>query len=374
MSKSSSTYNINESYDINYERGPEFHGVLPNLNEINAGLEPVEFLGQKLNSTLGVPAGPLLNATYIKLYADLGFDILTYKTVRTQKQGCHPYPNVKAVEATPENLLNKATKPTLTTRPDDNGPLSQLSITNSFGMPSREPTVWREDVRLAKNFLHPGQMLVVSVVGTIQAGQTLTDLASDFAQAAEWAATAGADAVEANLSCPNVQSGEGSLYQSSEAVGLIAEQMKVRLDSVPFLLKIGSLSEYKQVLAVVKAAHDGGAAGLAAINTIPANVIDEQGQQALPGQGRLVSGICGAAIKPAGLEMVRKLVRARQELGLTLSEFTIVGVGGIMSGVDALEYYENGAEAAQSGTGAMWNPLLAVEFKQLVKSRKLVVV
>ena len=176
--------------------------------------------------------------------------------------------------------------------------------------------MWREDVGRAKSALHPGQMLVVSVVGSGQEGGTLLDLAQDFAQAAEWAAEAGADAIEANLSCPNVQSAEGSLYQSAEAVGMIAESMKARLDGVPFLLKIGSLPTYEQVLAVARAAWQGGAAGIAAINTIPAKVFDPAGRQALPGEGRLVSGICGAAIKPAGLEMVKKLGRARNELGL----------------------------------------------------------
>ncbi len=369
---SKATYNICESYEANYQNGPTYNGPLPDLTEVNAGLEPVVFLGKRLSSTLGVPAGPLLNAAYIKLYADLGFDVLTYKTVRTRPYPSHPYPNVMAVAARPEILLaGGPDKPTLVTLPDDSGPLDQLSITNSFGMPSRAPQVWREDVGHAKSALHPGQMLVVSVVGSGQDGGTLLDLARDFAQAAEWAAEAGADAIEANLSCPNVQSAEGSLYQSAEAVGMIAQSLKASLNSLPFLLKIGSLPTFEKVLAVVQAAWQGGAAGIAAINTIPAKVLDGAGQQALPGAGRLVSGICGAAIKPAGLEMVKKLVRARNELGLTPRDFVIVGVGGIMTGNDALEYYEAGADGAQSGTGAMWNPKLAQEYKAvLVDTRK----
>jgi dihydroorotate dehydrogenase len=359
---SKSTYNIHESYDINYEHGPEYAGPLPNLDKINAGLEPALFLGKKLNSTIGVPAGPLLNAEYIKLYADLGFDVLTYKTVRTQLHPSHPYPNVQAVKATPEVMLAGG-KPTLVTLPDDNIPLDQLSITNSFGMPSRAPQTWQQDVAKAKGFLHAGQMLVVSVVGTVQAESTMANLAADFAQAAAWAKQAGADAVEANLSCPNVQSGEGSLYQSPAAVRLIAQNLKASLGELPFLLKIGALPQYEQVLAVAQAAWEGGAAGLAAINTIPANVIDSDGKQALPGQGRLVSGICGAAIKPAGLAMVKNLQQARQELDLSKEQFVIVGVGGIMTAADAFEYYQKGADSVQSGTGAMWNPELAQQIK-----------
>ena len=370
MYKTNSTYNIYESYETNYERGPEYSGLLPDLSSLNEGQKQVEFLGKQLNSTLGVPAGPLLNSAFIKLYADLGFDVLTYKTVRTRPNLCHPYPNVMAVNATSEVLLaGGPTKPTLVTLPDDSGPLSELSITNSFGMPSQPSEIWRKDVAKAKSSLHQGQMLVVSVVGSVQEGGTLTDLANDFGQAAQWAAEAGADAIEANLSCPNVRSAEGSLYQSAEAVGLIARVLKERLNHIPFLLKIGFLPTYEQVLAVARAASEGGAAGIAAINTIPANVVDAQGIQALPGEGRLVSGICGAAIKPAGLDMVRKLVRARQELGLSPQQFTVVGVGGIMTAEDVLEFYAAGADGAQSGTGAMWNPDLAQEYKQFVASK-----
>lgn len=364
-----STYNINLSYDENYQAGPDFTGTLPDLNQINAGLPPAHFLGYKVNSTIGVPAGPLLNSAYIKLYADLGFDVLTYKTVRTQAQACHPFPNVRAVATSPGWYATSGAKPALYTLPelDESGALDDLSITNSFGMPSRAPEIWREDVARAKEALHPGQVLVVSVVGTAKAGGTLDELAADFALAAGWAAEAGAAVVEANLSCPNVQSSEGSLYQSPLAVGKVAGAISQMLSgSIPFLLKMGYLEDQNLVEQVVAAAHDAGAAGLAAINTIPARVYDADGQQALPGEGRLVSGICGAGIKPAGLKMTEKLLATRARLGLTPAEFAIIGVGGVTTGTDVLEYLRLGADGVQSGTGAMWHPYLACEAKQML--------
>ncbi len=116
---------------------------------------------------------------------------------------------------------------------------------------------------------------------------------------------------------------------------------------------------------MLSSAASGGANAISAINTIPANVLDEEGKQALPGEGRLSSGICGAAIKPAGQEMARKLLAARKGLGLGAGDFAIIGVGGVMTAQDALEYYELGVQGVQSGTGAMWNPYLAAEFKAL---------
>lgn len=364
-----STYNTNLSYDENYIVGPDFAGQLPDLEKINAKLPSATFLGYRVNSTLGVPAGPLLNSAYIQLYADLGFDVLTYKTVRTQAHACHPFPNVRAVATTPAWMGAPGQMSSLTTLPeiDESGPTDHLSITNSFGMPSRAPEIWQADVARAKTGLHPGQVLVVSVVGTARPGGSLEDMAADFALAAGWAAEAGADVVEANLSCPNVSSGEGSLYQSPAAVKTVAATINRTLDgNTPLLLKMGYLADEQLVAQVMRAAYEGGAAGLAAINTIPAKVYNAAGQQALPGEGRLVSGICGAGIKGAGLRMAERLLKIRDQLELTADRLAIVGVGGVMTAHDGLEYLRLGVDGVQSGTGAMWQPYLAVETKKLL--------
>lgn len=366
------TYDTSLTYDENYVRGPQFDGKYPDLSELNRGLKFVRFLGKELNSAIGVPAGPLLNSAFIKLYADLGFDVLTYKTVRTNTHPCHPFPNVRAVQTQPNWYQTfEGERPTLFTLPDENQLLAELSITNSFGMPSQPPAIWQSDVAKAKAGLNARQMLVVSVVGTAKNGGELEELAADYALAAEWARNAGADAIEANLSCPNVCSGEGSLFQSPTAVRLISQALKAALGPMPFLLKFGYLASQHQVSDAIKAAYEGGASGIAAINTIPAKVLDENNQQALPGENRLVSGICGAGIKQAGLEMLARMQQARAKLGLRPSEFTLVGVGGIMTAQDGIDYLKAGADGVQSGTGAMWQPYLARDFKQLIKQAQL---
>ena len=100
--------------------------------------------------------------------------------------------------------------------------------------------------------------------------------------------------------------------------------------------------------------------GISAINTIAAEIIDENGNRALLGEERLHSGVCGHAIKWAGLEMVDKLKKLRTEFNYS---YKIIGVGGVCTPDDFFEYLNAGADFVMSATGAMWNPYLAREIK-----------
>jgi len=104
--------------------------------------------------------------------------------------------------------------------------------------------------------------------------------------------------------------------------------------------------------------------GISAINTISAEIVNESGAQALPGEGRVRSGVCGHAIKWAGLDMVKKLKNLREELGLG---YAIIGVGGVMNADDFFEYRNAGADVVMSATGAMWNPYLAKDIKERLR-------
>jgi len=102
------------------------------------------------------------------------------------------------------------------------------------------------------------------------------------------------------------------------------------------------------------------------INTIPAKVYDKNGKQALPGEGRLVSGLCGSGIKWAGLDMVKRMDKLRKKKGYN---YEIIGIGGVMTPADFHEYRKAGADAVQACTGPMWNPNLAHEIAQSLKSK-----
>jgi dihydroorotate dehydrogenase len=89
--------------------------------------------------------------------------------------------------------------------------------------------------------------------------------------------------------------------------------------------------------------------------------VDKHVNQALPGEGRVRSGIAGEGIKWAGLEMTRKFKKIRDEFEYA---YAIVGVGGVFTADDFLEYRNAGADVVMSVTGAMWNPYLAKEIKE----------
>jgi len=359
------TYNPALSYEQNYQNGPDFSGPIPETHKLNKTLNPQKFLGYTVNSTLGIPAGPLLNSAYINLYSQMGVDILTYKAVRSEYREAPPHPNIcRVVTPTGWYKVNNQ-PPALFGLAIEEKNTEFISITNSFGMPSRAPQEWFLDVKRAKVCLRAGQVLVVSVVGTAKPGMEFKDLAEDFASTAFLAEVAGADVVEANLSCPNVQTEDGSIFKNPALVEQVAFAIKSRVKRVPLILKIGYLENPELVLNVVRAAYNGGASGIAAINTLPARIYTANGVPALPGHNRLVSGVCGAGIFEEGWQMAQRLLAARAELGLVAGQFSIIGLGGINGLATYLKYQKLGLDGIQIGTAAMWNPYLAEKIKSL---------
>ena len=171
-------YDWSRSYSWNYKHVPE-----PVDIDVPAVLGDWSFAGLPISSPLGIPAGPLLNGRWCLYYASLGFDLLTYKTVRSVARKCYPLPNLQPVDC--EQLHGgEQSLPTSVTM--------QGSWAVSFGMPSQSPDVWRADVERTRARLPSEKVLCVSVVGTMQEGWTIDDLARDYARCAKWAVTSGA--------------------------------------------------------------------------------------------------------------------------------------------------------------------------------------
>jgi dihydroorotate dehydrogenase len=104
--------------------------------------------------------------------------------------------------------------------------------------------------------------------------------------------------------------------------------------------------------------------GYGAVNAVPVRVATKAGEQALPGAGRNLAGVCGAALKATGLDVVSRLARIRAEYDY---DFAIIGVGGLATPADYLAYIEAGADVVQGATGPMWNHRLAVEIALAVR-------
>ncbi|HVQ44153.1 MAG TPA: diguanylate cyclase [Candidatus Saccharimonadia bacterium] len=351
-------YDPAKTYAYNFKKGPFGEFAMPTRYH-NKGAMPFTFLGRPIFSPFGIPAGPLLNAKYVAAALAKGFDVVVYKTQRSAKFEPNKFPNVLYVDVDGDLTLEKAAHP-LVGHTTTHRPPTELTITNSFGMPSGGPDFWLTDFRHALAAQGRGQLVILSVVGTIRPGFSQDDYYNDFAATAKLGADAGASVIEVNLSCPNVAN-EGVICYTPPAVAEICRRVKAAVGSVPLITKIGYYTPQQQALleTVVKEMAPYVDA-ISAINTIAAPIVDEHGEQALPGPNRLRSGMCGAGIKWAGLDMVRRLAALRTKLGLS---YEIVGVGGVMTPADYRQYRDAGADLVQSATGAMWNPDLAIDIK-----------
>lgn len=348
-------YDPTKSYEVNYKSGP--YGAFKDGKVLKEKESPsYDFFGNKVYLPFGIPAGPLLNSNFVKAALDKGFDIPVYKTVRSRSYPCHPLPNVLAV-----HIKDKLTSEMAQNTPliADNNYTQPLGITNSFGVPSMSPDIWQADLKDALSHTKEGQLVIGSFQGT--GGGGVDAYIADWVTTAKLLKETGVKVVEANLSCPN----EGTanvLCLDLERTKAVLTAVKNEIGDLPLLIKGAYMSqEYlikfvKELAPIVQ--------GFSVINTIAAEIVNEKGEQALPGNGRLRSGVCGSPIKWAGLEMVKRL----HELRLTLNlNYKIVGVGGVMSANDYAEYRKNGADVVMSATGAMWNPYLAQEIKEIIK-------
>jgi dihydroorotate dehydrogenase len=238
----------------------------------------------------------LLNGRWILHYAALGFDVLTYKTVRSSERACYPLPNLLAVRG--EDLSGEDMPVTA-----DPAAANVSSWAISFGMPSRAPAVWREDIERTRRWMGTGQVLVVSVVASPEAGWPLDRIADDFARCAQWAAESGAQAIEANLSCPNVCTQESNLYASPDASRMIVQAIRARIATLPLVLKVGLFPDRATMERFVGAVS-GYADALSTTNSISAPVKTAGGQLLFGGAKR---GIGGAVIHQRCLEELRML-------------------------------------------------------------------
>lgn len=350
-----SLYDINKTYDENFKDGPFFNGEIPK-KMVKPENEFIDFLDYKVNSRIGVPAGPLLNSRWIKLAANMGFDIVTYKTIRSHSHPCHPLPNMIYVNSqdTLTELNSKKKLFKLNTKPTT---LAELSVTNSFGMPSQGNDFIMADINRAIKSLGAGQVMIVSVVGT--AGTK--DFIDDFIFTAMLAKEAGAKIIEANFSCPNVTTGEGSIFTNPETVYQISSRIVKQIKDTPLIIKVGYFQDMALMNKIFIEAAKAGVRAISGINTIGMPVINQDGSPAL-GANRLTSGICGSPIRRAALDFTKKAreINDKNNLGIT-----IIGVGGITIPEHFDEFFNAGADVAMTATGMMWDPYLAIRYDNL---------
>jgi dihydroorotate dehydrogenase (NAD+) catalytic subunit len=153
----------------------------------------------------------------------------------------------------------------------------------------------------------------------------------------------GLDALELNVSCPNVSHGL-DLGIDAEAVGRLVRRVR-SVCPLPVIAKL--TPNVTDIVAIAEAAADGGADAVSLVNTFRGLVVDWKRRR--PVLANDVGGVSGPAIKPLALRMVWDVARA-------LPELPIIGIGGIATAADALEFLVAGASAVQVGTANFYDP------------------
>ncbi|WP_291377877.1 hypothetical protein [Demequina sp.] len=357
-------YDPLRTYEDNYAHGP--FGVFCEPSPyVYAGNAQATFLGHSVGRPFGIPAGPLLNAAFCAAAFRHGYDINVYKTVRTRAHPAHPFPNTLAVHVDGQLTVERAEHPVLA----DDDFRHVTSVTNSFGVPSRDPDEWQPDMAAAVRSAGTGQVLVGSFQGTRpDSGATDREKAyiADHVRAATLVAETGVRVLELNISCPN-EGATDLLCFDTPTVVKIVDAVKTAVGELPLLLKLAYFRD-DPPLARLVAATRGIVQGYAAVNTMSAHLVGRDGRQALPGQGRDVGGVCGAAIAWAGLEMAGRLATLRDRGS---DDFTIVGVGGVRTQEDYAAMRHAGADVVMSATGAMFDPLLGLRIQGVAERARL---
>ncbi|MDR3039046.1 MAG: dihydroorotate dehydrogenase [Candidatus Adiutrix sp.] len=166
----------------------------------------------------------------------------------------------------------------------------------------------------------------------------------DYGRLAARLAGSGAHFLEVNVSCPNVARGGAAFGADPRAVAEVCRAVREMGGGLPFLVKLTPLAA--DIAAVALAAETAGAMGVALINTIPGLAIDLARRRPRLGGG--VGGLSGPAIKPVALRQVWLCARALK--------IPVVGLGGIGTAEDALEFILAGAAAVEVGTATLVDP------------------
>ncbi|MGB2694510.1 MAG: dihydroorotate dehydrogenase [Dehalococcoidia bacterium] len=153
----------------------------------------------------------------------------------------------------------------------------------------------------------------------------------------------GVSGIEVNISSPNARRGGMEFGQVPETAAAVTEAV-VRETALPIIVKL--TPNVTDIVAVARAVVEAGADALCVINTLQAITIDSGERR--PQISSTFAGLSGPAIKPVALRMVYQVTAA--------VDVPVIGCGGIMTGLDAVEFLLAGATAVQVGTATFANP------------------
>jgi len=205
-------------------------------------------------------------------------------------------------------------------------------ILNAIGLSNPGIDNFEEEIKTLKKSKIP-------VIGSIFGSTT-----REFMKVADKMEKYGANALELNMSCPHAKGYGLEIGSRPELVKKITFNVKKTVE-IPVFVKISpNLSD---IVKIAKSAEKGNADAIVAINTVKAMKIDLDLRK--PVLSNKIGGYSGKAIKPIGVRCVYEISRN--------INIPVIGVGGITTGEDAIEYFMAGATAVQIGSGIYYRDL-----------------
>jgi dihydroorotate dehydrogenase len=305
----------------------------------------------RVESPVGIAAGPLPNSGWIEAYARLGYGLLTYGTVRTVARPAFAQPNLLYCDAGDPAIVRPAPRPLDPER---------VTWAVSLGLPSSDPAQWRTDVRRAKSRLRTGQILLVSVTGTPVPGAGPEQLADDYALCARWAAEAGADVIEVHLARPSPAAEQPQMLFDSPALSAyIVDAVRRASGQRPVIAKLGATRSPRALheLATRLAPR---LDGFILVDGLRRRVVKADATPAFPGAEREVDPVVGADVYERCQVQVEELLAWRKAGAWSRA---VLAVGGLTSVARVGHALDAGADAAMLATAALVDPLIAVRFR-----------
>ncbi|WP_334309097.1 dihydroorotate dehydrogenase [Zhenhengia yiwuensis] len=173
----------------------------------------------------------------------------------------------------------------------------------------------------------------------------------DYCEVVEKLSETDVDALEVNISCPNVKKGGIGFGVQCDLAGSVVKEVR-RVSKKPLIIKLSP--NVTDITEIAKAVEAEGADAISLINTLLGMKIDVHRMR--PVIANKMGGFSGPAIKPVAVRMVYQVRRA--------VNMPIIGLGGIMTGEDAAEFILAGADAISVGTAALVNPIAPVDIKR----------
>ncbi|OKY94378.1 MAG: dihydroorotate dehydrogenase B catalytic subunit [Bacteroidales bacterium 43_36] len=161
------------------------------------------------------------------------------------------------------------------------------------------------------------------------------------------------NAIEVNISCPNVKTGGMAFGTTASGAASVTKAVREAFDKT-LIVKLSP--NVTDITEIARAAESEGADAVSLINTLMGMSIDVERQR--PHLSTYTGGLSGAAVRPVAVRMVWQVHKAVR--------IPVIGLGGIMSGRDAVEFILAGATAVEIGTANFINPKVTVEIVEFI--------